>query len=114
MQRKRYIAFAAATGGRDEVLQLVSAIKSKSASSLALLDFDEDSREGIIRCGHLDLPAVKSQIEQLVGRGSISLKILGVSGTIKTARIKFTKTKHGGRNRRITHKRVKSAPNNQY
>ncbi|MEW6222071.1 MAG: Rpp14/Pop5 family protein [Candidatus Hadarchaeota archaeon] len=114
MQRKRYIAFAATAGGRNEVLRLASAIKSKSASSLALLDFDAASGSGIIRCGHMELPAVRRQIEQLGARGGAGLKILGVSGTIKTARKKFLKTKHKNRNPRGIHKRVKSAPVNQY
>lgn len=91
MQRKRYIAFMApGDASRAEISRLASGIKFKhNCQSVRFIDFDKTSGFGILLCGHLELPAVKSLLSQAKTGGKTELKILGVSGTIRTAKKKF-------------------------
>jgi len=91
MQRKRYVAFMAlGDSSRAEISRLVSEVKSKqNCQSVKFIGFDKTSGFGILLCGHLELPAVKSMLSQVKTGGKTELKILGVSGTIRAAKRKF-------------------------
>jgi RNase P/RNase MRP subunit POP5 len=91
MQRKRYIAFMAlGDSSRAEISRLASGIKSEhNCQSIKFIGFDKTSGFGILLCGHLELPAVKSLLSQAKTGGKTKLKIIGVSGTIRTAKRKF-------------------------
>jgi len=91
MQRKRYIAFMAlGDASRAEVSRLASGIKSKyNCQSIKFIDFDKTLGFGILSCGHLELPTVKSLLSQAKTGETTKLRILGVSGTIRAAKRKF-------------------------
>jgi RNase P/RNase MRP subunit POP5 len=91
MQRKRYIAFmATGDSSRAEISRLASGIKFKhNCQSVKFIDFDRTSGFGILLCGHLELPAVKSLLGQDKTGEKTQLEILGVSGTIRAAKRKF-------------------------
>jgi ribonuclease P/MRP protein subunit POP5 len=53
--------------------------------------YDEKHQTGIIRCSHKSVEKVRAALAliQRIGDIRVVIKVLGVSGTIKTAKIKF-------------------------
>jgi len=85
-RKRRYLAFETA-GGEQNVYQAVAAICKKlgvDKDEIKIILQNKGSRQGLLRCSHLLANELKKTIS-----GDSSLKILGVSGTIRAARKKF-------------------------
>jgi RNase P/RNase MRP subunit POP5 len=94
-KKRRYIAFESM--GEASVTDIIRAINSLRAGrpmlgqSVGLVLYDESSKKGLLRCDHSQVGEIKALIsgEEKVGTETMSLKVLGVSGTIKAAKRKF-------------------------
>lgn len=98
--RRRYIAFQIGGGKIDKervadllksLLRQISLDLEAPGAEPKLILFDEATQRGLLRCGHRLLAQVKDKIGGAEGINGESAKfiILGVSGTIKTAKRKF-------------------------
>lgn len=88
--RQRYIAFEVE---RDMPEERLSEVLSELWEELDysyyvpwLVTYDRESGEGLVKCGHLQVDEVKMEMEDV---GEVNIRIRGVSGTIKKARMKF-------------------------
>ena len=89
-QRRRYVAFELG-GASVSGSEMIRILDELSPAPVKLILYDAESRRGLVRCGHAQLEEIKealSKIEEIGGR-KVSLKVLGVSGTIKAAKRKF-------------------------
>ncbi len=96
--RRRYIAFEV-EGGRVSRGELRKAIEHSLRVSYPKIDqtmlklafFEASSKRGLFRCGHMQVDDLKVAISSVgkMGGGKASLRVLGVSGTIKAAKRKF-------------------------
>ena len=96
--RRRYIAFevegSKAGGGElwraiEHSLRVNSPKIDRTMLKLAL--YEKSSQRGLFRCGHKQVDEVKAAISSVgkIGGRKASLRIFGVSGTIKAAKRKF-------------------------
>ncbi len=94
-QRRRYIAFevAANVNGASvsRAVNFLCANQPKSDRALVkLVLYDENSRLGLLRCGHRQLDQIKTSMAGAdVGAKKPPFRVIGVSGTIKAAKRKF-------------------------
>lgn len=102
-EKKRYIAFQVISEHKILLSDLTNAIWHSMLSFLGELTtahtkmwimkdlYDEEKQTGIIRCSHVTVEHVRSALAliQRIGDTRIAIKILGVSGTIKSAKRKF-------------------------
>lgn len=87
--RQRYIAFAVEEGFSEERLEgILTDFREELSFSHPprLVFYDSESNEGLVRCGHLQVPILKNALENL---SEPNVKVRGVSGTIRKARQKF-------------------------
>lgn len=97
--RRRYIAFEVdGEVGRAELWKAIDRELRKSPTLdrtlLELASYETGSRWGLMRCGHRQVGELMPLIPEVeIGGRKISLKILGVSGTMKAARKKFSSQK---------------------
>jgi len=96
--RRRYIAFeiiGAEMSRNDIVKALDLAFRGApdlefNLPLLKLVFYDASSQLGLLRCGHKQVDEVKAIIARReVGNKKVSFEVLGVSGTIKSAKRKF-------------------------
>ena len=89
-QRRRYVAFE--LGGTNvSESEMIRTLDGLSPAPVKLILYDAESRRGLVRCGQTQLREIKealSKVEEIGGRKA-SLKVLGVSGTIRAAKRKF-------------------------
>ena len=81
----------------DQVLQLVveaAVAASPNAQRGALHLYDEKTQKGVIRCGHnyVEHMRVVLSLNQILGEKKVIIRILGVTGTIKSAKNKYLTT----------------------
>jgi RNase P/RNase MRP subunit POP5 len=94
-KKRRYIAFESM--GEASAADIIQAINSLCADrpmlsqSVRLVLYDEGSKKGLLRCDHNRVGEIKALISgvEKAGTETMSLKVLGVSGTIKAAKRKF-------------------------
>ena len=98
-QRRRYIAFEVSGAGvsKSDLAKtfnfLSNRIRRPGAGDpmprLAL--YDVSSLRGLLRCGHKQVDVLKSAMAGInrIGGKRATLKVLGVSGTIRAAKRKF-------------------------
>lgn len=91
--RRRYVVFAVDPGTPlNHLDRILENMKPKDARYFSLILYDEGEGKGIIRCPHTHLDNIRAH-----GKGSSSaIRILGVSGTIKRARMKFLRPRGQG------------------
>lgn len=87
-KKRRYIAFESIGGASaSDVMLAVNSLRAgkpkPEQSMLKLVLYDPNSRKGLLRCGHMQVEETKAWMSNM------SLRVLGVSGTIKAARRKF-------------------------
>ncbi|MEM2908315.1 MAG: Rpp14/Pop5 family protein [Candidatus Hadarchaeales archaeon] len=104
--RRRYIAFqiSGSRVERGKVADILSSLLQQISLNLEtpeaepkLILFDEATQQGLLRCGHRLLAQVKDKLSRAEGMNDKGTKfiILGVSGTIKTAKRKFFSSPRG-------------------
>ena len=100
---KRYIIFEIISDEKVVYDDLVTAVWSGMLSFLGELItssvkiwlikalYDEENQRGVIKCGHDYVEHVRSVLSliQTVGENRVIIRILGVTGTIKSAKIKY-------------------------
>jgi RNase P/RNase MRP subunit POP5 len=81
--KRRYIAFRIIDGypTKNNLIRCIEF--GLKGIKLQIIEYDENTGQGIIRCGH---KSVRDIIDFL---NSVSITVIGVSGTIKTLRRKF-------------------------
>jgi len=85
--RRRYVAFEVCDGKLD-VYKAAASMRKKlggDQTGVRVILYDRDTGSGLICCAH----SMVSQLKRIVLQSRIPIKILGVSGTIKSARRKF-------------------------
>jgi RNase P/RNase MRP subunit POP5 len=93
--RRRYIAFKVSGGSvkREEVVKFFSSLFGGRLAGefyLKLIFYDEGSGMGLLRCGHRHVEIVKKMISEAKIRGRDNgFIVIGVSGTIKSAKRKY-------------------------
>jgi RNase P/RNase MRP subunit POP5 len=101
--RRRYIAFEiiGAEMSRNDVIKALDLAfrgtpnLQPNQSLLKLVFYDAGSQRGLLRCGHKQVDEVRAAITGgEIGEKKASFKVLGVSGTIKTAKRKFFALSH--------------------
>jgi len=96
--RRRYLALLVESEDSVERGELTDAIwkavtqlfgeYGASQAGMAVIDYDEQSRRGVVRCSHKALPMVKASIASITKMNgkSTAIRVLGVSGTLKALR----------------------------
>lgn len=101
--RKRYIAFEILGEEKVEFLQLVNAlwhsilnlfgeVETGSINFWLVKDsWDEDKQRGLLKCNHNHVSQVRLALALLdrIGDAKVSVRTIGVSGTMKSARKKY-------------------------
>jgi len=95
--KRRYIAFEVldAKLSRSEITRaILSSLRGSSdfidTGIVRLILYNAGSGRGLLRCGHKQVGQVKAAMAELeVGKKKASLRVLGVSGTIRVAKRKF-------------------------
>ena len=85
-KRRRYIAFESMRKASErDVLQAINFLRASipktEQSVLKLVLYDENSRLGLLRCGHKQVDEISALMP--------FFRVLGVSGTIRAAKRKF-------------------------
>ena len=96
-RKRRYIAFELIGGASKmdiswTINHVLYAFKPEvDKTMLKLVLYDMNSRRGLLRCNHRQVNEVKAAMLSIkeIGGEKASLKILGVSGTMKAAKRKF-------------------------
>ncbi len=88
-RRRRYVAFEAAAGfGKQDVYGVTAALSRAlgvDRAEVRVIVYDEESRMGLLRSSHYFADGLK----KAMARDGSSLKVVGVSGTIRAAKRKF-------------------------
>lgn len=99
--RRRYLAFRVHGGERvsqSEMWSVISSevrylygVKGSAEADTRLIEYDPDTMLGILRCSHNYLREVRAALARVteIGGGVASIRVLRVSGTIKTLREKI-------------------------
>lgn len=93
--RSRYIAFKvegeASMGELRKAISEFSREISQPNPRPQVVIYDGDAGCGLVKCSHLQVDELKRELKKIGGTGNESFKVrlLGVSGTIKTAKRKF-------------------------
>jgi len=101
--QKRYIVFEVISEGPVAYADLTSAVWNSVLFFLGELDassakiwfihniYDEKAQRGVIKCAHDSVEHVRSAISmvQVIGEAKCIIKIIGVTGTIKSAKAKY-------------------------
>jgi RNase P/RNase MRP subunit POP5 len=95
-KRRRYIAFESMREASvPDVLQTINFLRAGRPKAeqpmLKLVLYDENSRLGLLRCGHKQVDEIKASMSSAEENHAkmISFRVLGVSGTIRAAKRKF-------------------------
>ena len=95
-KRRRYIAFESTREASvSDVLRTINFLRASrpkaEQSMLKLILYDENSRRGLLRCGHKQVDEIKASVLSAGENHAkmISFRVLGVSGTIRAAKRKF-------------------------
>ncbi|MFQ6050588.1 MAG: Rpp14/Pop5 family protein [Candidatus Hydrothermarchaeota archaeon] len=74
----------------NSVLQTIGEL-GMGESELKLISFDEEKQEGILRCNHYMVDHVRFSLSLIskINDGRVAINVLGISGTIRSAREKF-------------------------
>lgn len=87
-RRWRYVAFRLRGGDWGEIQRTIDHLKGKIREpAVKLMEYSRETGCGLLRCEHLQLPRVKTEISE-IGK-KIDVMVLGVSGTLKAAKRKF-------------------------
>ena len=100
---KRYVVFEIVSENQVMYKDLTEALWASMSNFLGELQasrakiwviqnlFDEKNKKGIIRCSHtyVEHTRVLLSLIQFVGEARATIKVLGVTGTIKSARVKY-------------------------
>jgi len=93
--RRRYIALRVESEGSvvreglvDAVWKAVTQLFGEygtSQAGMVIIEYDEQSGRGVLRCSHRALPMVKASIASIteINGKSTAIRIFGVSGTLK-------------------------------
>ncbi len=87
-EKRRYVAFKAA-GGWMELTQAVKKLEGEFGEPIKLVHYEHETGFGLLRCSLAQLPSLRSKIEK---NSQQSIIILGISGTIRAAKRKFSLT----------------------
>ncbi|MBI5060936.1 MAG: ribonuclease P protein component 2 [Candidatus Aenigmarchaeota archaeon] len=101
--KKRYIIFEVISEQQIEYGELVSVVWNSLLSLLGDAGasearvwiiqnlYDNKNQRGVIRCKHDSVEEVRSSLAliNIIGEGKVIIKILGVTGTIKSAKSKY-------------------------
>jgi RNase P/RNase MRP subunit POP5 len=94
--RRRYIAFeSTGEASVSDILKIINFLRTSrrkaEQSMLKLVLYDENSRLGLLRCGHKQVDEIKASMSSAGENHAkmISFRVLGVSGTIRAAKRKF-------------------------
>jgi RNase P/RNase MRP subunit POP5 len=99
-QKKRYIGFYIASRARLTKRQLLSLffheLQMNPRPRIRIIEYHALTGVGILLCYHTHLPQLRQVFQQLSETSDKSqlIRLLGVSGTIKTLRRKFLNVKH--------------------
>lgn len=100
-QRRRYIAFELLSEGEITKSMLIHSIMNEivriygeygaSKAQFWLSYYEEDSKRGIIQCTHRTVDLVRVPLAAIteIERTPVLVHVLGISGTIKTAKGKY-------------------------
>ena len=95
-KRRRYIAFESMRKASvPDVLQTINFLRASrpkmEQSMLKLVLYDENSRLGLLRCGHKQVDEIRAAMSSAGENHAkmMSFRVLGVSGTIRAAKRKF-------------------------
>lgn len=100
---KRYIAFEIISDSKPGYNDIVNAVWEAMLDFLGELEaskakiwfiknlYDENNQKGVMRCGHNYVEHMRAVLSLIktIGENSVIIKILGVTGTIKSARTKY-------------------------
>jgi ribonuclease P/MRP protein subunit POP5 len=100
---KRYVVFEIITENHVNYKDFVEALWTSVSNFLGEAQasrakiwviqnlFDEKSKKGVIRCSHtyVEHTRVVLSLIQFVGEARATIRVMGVTGTIKSARIKY-------------------------
>jgi len=101
-ERNRYLTLELLSDSNFGREELIKAIQNSclnflgelgtSKTSLWLLDWDERKRKGILKVNHKSVDEVRASLALIkeINKKPCILHVLGVSGTVKKAREKFT------------------------
>ncbi len=103
---KRYVVFEAISENKIEYGDFVNAVWDSMLNFLGELEaskakiwfiknlYDENNQRGIIRCGNNYVEHIRTVLSliHMIGEKRVAIKILGVTGTIKSARNKYLAT----------------------
>ena len=101
--RRRYIAYQVISEEKILLQDLANSIwhsvlnflgehgSSKADMWIAKNIYDEKRQMGLIRCSHLSVEDIRASLALIerIGDTRVVVKVLGVSGTIKAAKVKF-------------------------
>ena len=101
--RRRYIAYQMISEEKVLLQDLINGIwhsilnflgehgSSKADIWIARDIYDEKKQMGLIRCSHLSVEHIRASLALIerIGDARVVVKVLGVSGTIKAAKMKF-------------------------
>lgn len=100
---KRYIIFEVVSDEKIKYDDMINAIWSSMLNFLGELSvstakmwlikslYDEGNQRGVIKCGHDYVEHIRAALSliQVIGETNVIVKVLGVTGTIKSARTKY-------------------------
>ena len=103
---KRYLVFELISNDKIEYGEIVSAVWDSMLNFLGELEtskakvwfimnlYDEKNQKGVIRCSHnyVEQMRVVLSLIHILGEKKVIIKIIGVTGTIKSARNKYLTT----------------------
>ena len=96
--RRRYLGFRVASERRHREREVADAIRrgvlrlygvhGLSQIEPVLIEFEEESQTGILRCSHIHLRRMRASLAYMteIGGSAASVRVLRVSGTIKALR----------------------------
>ncbi len=100
-ERNRYLAFEVISDSnpkRDEIIRAIHNLclgflgeLGTSKAGLWLMDWDDRKKRGILKVTHRSVEEVRASLVMVkeINRSKCILRILGVSGTVKTAKEKY-------------------------
>jgi len=100
-ERNRYLAFEAISDSNFKRDEIIRAIQNSclsflgelgtSKAGLWLMDWDGRKKKGILKVTHKSVDEVRASMALIkeIGRKPCTLKVIGVSGTVKAVREKY-------------------------
>jgi len=102
--RRRYLALRVESEGSMDRGELAEAIwkavtqlfgeYGASQAGIVLIEYDEQSGRGVVRCSHKALPMVRASIASItrINGKPTAIRVFGVSGTLKALHKKVRET----------------------